>query len=90
MPPFVTPERVVRLTPTANVANTARSDGLRLSMARRRPWDAVVVGGGVVGCAVLRELTVHLGWRVLLVEASPHLAAGASSGDTRPAPASHR
>ena len=59
-------------------------------MVRRRPWDAVVVGGGVVGCAVLRELTVHLGWRVLLVEASPHLAAGASSGDTRPAPASHR
>ena len=51
-------------------------------MARRRPWDAVVVGGGVVGCAVLRELTVHLGWRVLLVEASPHLAAGASSGNT--------
>ena len=41
-----------------------------------------VVGGGVVGCAVLRELTVHLGWRVLLVEASPHLAAGASSGNT--------
>jgi glycerol-3-phosphate dehydrogenase len=51
-------------------------------MARRRPWDAVVVGGGVVGCAVLRELTVNLGWRVLLVEASPHLAAGASSGNT--------
>ena len=42
----------------------------------------MVVGGGVVGCAVLRELTVHLGWRVLLVEASPHLAAGASSGNT--------
>ena len=38
----------------------------------------------------LRELTVHLGWRVLLVEASPHLAAGASPGHTRPAPASHR
>ena len=33
-------------------------------MARRRPWDAVVVGGGVVGCAVLRELTARLGWRV--------------------------
>ena len=48
----------------------------------RRPWDAIVVGGGVVGCAVLRELTVNLGWRVLMVEASPHLAAGASSGNT--------
>ena len=34
-------------------------------MARRRPWDAVVVGGGVVGCAVLRELTVRLGWLTL-------------------------
>ena len=51
-------------------------------MPRPRPWDAIVVGGGVVGCAVLRELTVSLGWRVLLVEASPHLAAGASSGNT--------
>lgn len=48
----------------------------------KKPWDAVVVGGGVVGCAVLRELTVHRGWRCLLVEASPHLAAGASSGNT--------
>ena len=34
-------------------------------MAARRPWDAVVVGGGVVGCAVLRELTVRLGWLTL-------------------------
>ena len=45
-------------------------------------WDAIVVGGGVVGCAVLRELAVHRGWRCLLVEASSHLAAGASSGNT--------
>ena len=43
-------------------------------------WDAVVVGGGVVGLAVLRELTVHRGWRCLLLEASPHLVSGASSG----------
>ena len=45
-------------------------------------YDAVVVGGGVVGCAVLRELTVHRGWRCLLLEASPHLVSGASSGNT--------
>ena len=36
----------------------------------------------MVGCAVLRELTVNHGWRCLLVEASAHLAAGASSGNT--------
>ena len=39
-------------------------EGQAAPMARRRPWDALVVGGGVVGCAVLRELTVRLGCRV--------------------------
>lgn len=48
----------------------------------RRPFDAIVIGGGVVGIAVLRELTVKRGWRCLLVEAAPHLLAGASSGNT--------
>ena len=38
--------------------------GQAAPMAARRPWDALVVGGGVVGCAVLRELTVRRGWRV--------------------------
>ena len=51
-------------------------------MASKKIWDAIVVGGGVVGCAVLRELTVHRGWRCLLIEASSHLVAGASSGNT--------
>lgn len=45
-------------------------------------WDAIVIGGGVVGCAVLRELTVNHGWRCLLIERSKHLASGASSGNT--------
>ena len=36
----------------------------------------------MVGCAVLRALTVNHGWRCLLLEASPHLASGASSGNT--------
>ena len=49
---------------------------------RRSSYDAVVVGGGVVGLAVLRELTVRRGWKCLLVEASPHLVSGASSGNT--------
>ena len=49
---------------------------------RRTSFDAVVIGGGVVGCAVLRELTVHRGWRCLLLEGSQHLVSGASSGNT--------
>ena len=61
------------------------SSRLARAAERRRSsstYDAIVVGGGVVGCAVLRELTVSRGWRCLLVEASPHLCAGASSGNT--------
>jgi len=48
----------------------------------RSCYDVIVVGGGVVGCAVLRELTVHRGLCCMLVEASPHLVSGASSGNT--------
>jgi glycerol-3-phosphate dehydrogenase len=40
--------------------------------------DAVVIGGGVVGCAVARELAAR--WRdVFLVESAPRLGAGAST-----------
>lgn len=41
-------------------------------------YDAAVVGGGVVGLAVLRELAV-LGKHVALVEKEEHLVAGAAS-----------
>ena len=41
-------------------------------------YDAAVVGGGVVGLAVLRELAVH-GYRVALLEKESHLVAGAAS-----------
>src|SRR5512138_2963088 len=32
-----------------------------------KPWDLVVVGGGIVGAGIMRE-TARLGLRVLLVE----------------------
>ena len=41
-------------------------------------YDAVVVGGGVVGLSVLRELSVH-GYKVALIEKEEHLVAGAAS-----------
>jgi len=41
-------------------------------------YDAVVVGGGVVGLSVLRELAVH-GHSVALIEKEEHLVAGAAS-----------
>ncbi len=56
----------------------------RRASARCRPppaaatYDAVVVGGGVVGLAVLRELAVH-GHKVALIEKEEHLVAGAAS-----------
>ena len=62
----------------------------RRAPARCRPapavatYDAVVVGGGVVGLSVLRELAVH-GHKVALIEKEEHLVAGAaSSGNSGP------
>ena len=45
-------------------------------------YDVVVVGGGVVGLAILREATLH-GWSCVLVERESELltwASGANSG----------
>ena len=41
-------------------------------------YDAAVIGGGVIGLSVLRELAVR-GHRVVLLEKEPHLVAGAAS-----------
>ncbi len=40
---------------------------------------ALVIGGGVAGCAALHQLTLAGGWEVLLVEAAPFLGAGVRS-----------
>mgnify|MGYP001042498165 FL=1 len=51
----------------------------------RRPaadaYDVAVIGGGVVGCAVLRELARH-DLRLLLLEREEDLAEGASKGNS--------
>jgi len=44
-------------------------------------YDVVVVGGGVVGCAMVRRFTLE-GARVLLLEKSPDILSGASKGNS--------
>jgi glycerol-3-phosphate dehydrogenase len=44
-------------------------------------FDVAVVGGGVVGCAVLRELSRY-GLKLLLLEKEPDLAEGISKGNS--------
>ena len=43
-------------------------------------YDVLVVGGGVVGCAIIHELTLH-GYRCVLLEKGEHLVSGASAGN---------
>ena len=43
-------------------------------------YDVAVIGGGVIGCATLHELTRH-GYRCILLEKNEHLIMGASSGN---------
>ncbi len=43
--------------------------------------DAVVVGGGVVGCAMARRFTLE-GAKTLLIERTPDILAGASKGNS--------
>src|SRR6476661_8763931 len=49
----------------------------------REPWDTdvAVVGGGVVGCAIARELC-RFDLRVTLLEAGPDVGAGTSKANT--------
>src|SRR5512139_2463667 len=46
-----------------------------------QPYDVIVVGGGVVGCAVLRELSRY-DLRLLLLEKEADLAEGISKGNS--------
>ncbi|HXG39974.1 MAG TPA: FAD-dependent oxidoreductase, partial [Candidatus Limnocylindrales bacterium] len=50
-------------------------------MSRPERVQALVVGGGVVGCAVLRELT-RRGIRAILVEAEPDVGEGTSKANS--------
>ncbi|HEV7810845.1 MAG TPA: FAD-dependent oxidoreductase [Candidatus Limnocylindrales bacterium] len=45
------------------------------------PVDAVVIGGGVVGCAILRELAIR-GVDAILLEAEPDIGEGASKANS--------
>ena len=38
--------------------------------------NALIIGGGVAGCAAAHQLTMMGGWNVLLIEAAPFLGAG--------------
>ncbi|MCY6381922.1 NAD(P)/FAD-dependent oxidoreductase [Hoeflea prorocentri] len=44
-------------------------------------YDVVIVGGGVVGCAIARRMTLE-GWRVVLTEKAPDILDGASKGNS--------
>ncbi|MFF8946859.1 FAD-dependent oxidoreductase [Streptomyces sp. NPDC014864] len=46
------------------------------------PYDVAVVGAGVVGCAIARELARHPGLRVALVEARGDVGEGTSKANT--------
>ncbi len=61
-----------------SMAEAVRSDDQR----DPEPFDAVVIGGGVVGTAVLRSLSRSGFRRVALVEAAPDIGAGTSKANT--------
>lgn len=46
-----------------------------------KEYDIAVIGGGVVGCAVARRMTLE-GAKVILIEKSPDILAGASKGNS--------
>jgi glycerol-3-phosphate dehydrogenase len=54
---------------------------LREGSAPEGPFDVAVVGGGAVGCAVARELSLR-GAHCVLIEAGPDVGAGTSKANT--------
>ena len=42
-------------------------------------YDVLIIGGGIIGCAVLRELTLR-GYRCILCEKNYQFVSGASCG----------
>jgi glycerol-3-phosphate dehydrogenase len=57
------------------------SDRMDMDFAKTPAYDVVVIGGGVVGCAVLRELSRY-DLRLLLLERESDLAEGISKGNS--------
>lgn len=47
----------------------------------RTLFDTVIIGGGVIGCAIARRLTLD-GWRVILLEKAHDILDGASKGNS--------
>jgi len=46
-----------------------------------KTYDIAIIGGGIVGCAVARRMTLA-GAKVILIEKSPDILAGASKGNS--------
>lgn len=58
---------------------TSLSSGERYKSVARERVDAVVIGAGVVGIAVARELAVKHGRDVLVIDSAPTFGTGTSS-----------
>ncbi|WP_430622895.1 FAD-dependent oxidoreductase, partial [Clostridium perfringens] len=50
-------------------------------MEEQTDWDIVVIGGGVVGCAVFRQFCL-MGARTLLLEKGGDILSGASKANS--------
>src|ERR1700749_2724374 len=96
----ISPKRKIRCMPaaprttnlTTKAADTTDQCGSFFYNAFVKPWDVIVVGGGIIGLSIARELRKH-GAEVLVVERgepgreASHAAGGmlANCGDETPA-----
>ncbi|MCX4766649.1 FAD-dependent oxidoreductase [Streptomyces sp. NBC_01275] len=69
-------------TPAAPTAPTVTAEGPLPPLPDDTPYDVAVVGAGVVGCAVARELARHPRLKVALVEAEDDVGQGTSKANT--------
>lgn len=46
-----------------------------------KQWDIIVIGAGVIGCAIVRQLTLN-GLKVLLLERGADILSGASKANS--------
>lgn len=51
-------------------------------MSRERPWDLIVIGGGIAGASVAFHVLRRAPWRVLLLERAADLGTGATGKAT--------